>query len=526
MLAELIVAFQGIKTNIAIKLAILLAVAMLLTDIILIITVQREYIQSAISKGLIISQEIQKNLIKKSDSGIFTLRSEYSVNLKAILNIAGFSCAVLQDRNSNIIYSDNNNCPIFDKVKIITKESIESAKDKTQLTGNAWGVFWMQERYLIVSAPLFAEGRAEAGVGIVLELDNIYRVLRSTQKVLFVYFVINLFVLTLIGFYLIIYVAVKPVERIVKRAEEFREEDDLFFLSGNQNNEFDKLSKALNRLLKRVAQDKEKLMETISSLEKSNIDLKHAQNDIIRAEKLASAGRLSSGIAHEIGNPIGIVIGYLELLKQKDICDDEKNEYVVRAENEINRINGIIRQLLDISRPSEGKPIIVNVHEIIEDVVEIVRFQPFTSGINLKTDLDACEDRVLSDPNQLRQIFLNLIINAVDAVSSSQNRHTGKLLIRSEVIHGYDNEVISDRPVLKVSFTDNGSGIPEKNIVNIFDPFYTTKEPGKGTGLGLFVSFTLIEGMGGKIKAESVEGEGTTLSIYLPIQKDASDREH
>jgi two-component system, NtrC family, sensor kinase len=520
------VAFHGIKTNIAVKLAILLAVAMLLADIILVITVQREYIQSAVSKGFLISNDIQKHLIKKSDSGILTLNPDYTVNLDALINITGFSCVVVQDRNSNIIYRDKQNCPVFDKIKIITKESIESVKGITQLTGNAWGVFWMQERYLIMSAPLFADGRAEAGVGIVLELDNIYRVLRNTQKVLFVYFVINLLVLALIGLYLILNVAVKPVERIVKRAEEFREEDDLFVLSGNTNNEFDKLSKALNRLLKRVARDKEELMENISSLEKSNTDLKRAQNDVVRAEKLASVGRLSAGIAHEVGNPIGIIIGYLELLKQKDIPDDERNEYITRAENEINRINGIIRQLLDISRPSDGKPEVVKVHEIIENIAEIVKFQPFTSGIDLKTSLDAGEDRVLSDPNQLRQIFLNLIINAVDAVSSSKNRNTGKLLIRSEVIPGSDNEAISNRPVLKISFIDNGSGVSEKNIGNIFDPFYTTKEPGKGTGLGLFVSFALIEGMGGKIKAESVEGEGTTMSIYLPIQEDASDREH
>jgi signal transduction histidine kinase len=519
------VAFKGIKTNIAIKLAMLLSVAMLLADIILVITVQREYIQSNISKWYLVSSDIQKHLIKINNSGTLALRPDYNDNLDQILNMAGFSCVSVRDRNFNIIYNDNINCMLDDKLKPIIQESIESAKKKTLLTGTTWGVLWMQDRHFMMSVPLFIDGRAEAAAGVVIDLENIYKVLRGTQKILFVYFVINLLVLTLIGLYLILNITVKPVERIVRKAEDFRDEDDLFILSGNQSNEFDKLSKALNRLLKRVAEDKDKLKATINSLEKSNIDLKQAQNDIIRAEKLASVGRLSSGIAHEVGNPIGIIIGYLELLKQKDIPDEEKIEYITRAENEINRVNVIIRQLLDVSRPSVGKLEIVKAHEIIENIAAIIILQPFASGIDIKTDLNAVEDRVMSDPNQLRQVFLNLIINAVDAISTSKNRLTGKLLIRSKVIYCPDDEAENKQPILKISFIDNGSGIPAENIGNIFDPFYTTKEPGKGTGLGLFVSFTLLEGMGGKIEAESVEGEGTTMSIYLSIYGVVPDKE-
>ena len=342
--------------------------------------------------------------------------------------MAGFSCAIIQDKNSNIIYPESPACPLFNEVRITTKESIESSRKMTRLTGTAWGVFWMQNRYLIVSVPLLINGHTEVGVGIVMELEDIYRILRQTQKVLFIYSVINLFVLTMAGLYLILNVSVKPVQKMVRRAEEFRDEDDFFFLYGRHDNEFDRLSKALNRLLKRVSEDKEKLLAIIRSLEKANIDLKQAQKEVVMAEKLASVGRLSSGIAHEVGNPIGIIIGYLELLKQKNIPDDEKNEYIKRAENEINRVNGIIRQLLDFSRPSEGKLEIVSVHEVIEDVAEIIRFQPFMSGIDLKISLEAEKDGVLSDPNQLKQIFLNLIINAADAISSSENKLRGKYI--------------------------------------------------------------------------------------------------
>ena len=258
----------------------------------------------------------------------------------------------------------------------------------------------------------------------------------------------------------------------------------------------------------------------VRSLEKANFDLKRAQEDTIRAEKLASVGRLSAGIAHEIGNPIGIVSGYLELLKQRDISDEDRDEYIIRTETEINRINAIIRQLLDFSRPSNGVLQVVNVHEIIDEVAEISNTQPLMSNISLKLNLEAEKDTVRAHSDQLRQVFLNLMINAADAVSSLEDKTYGAINVVSEVTAGTDVDSMNnrpDKPMLKIMYMDNGPGIPEEHIGNIFDPFYTTKEPGKGTGLGLSVCFMIIEGIGGKIEATSEEGKGTTITIYLPL---------
>jgi len=514
-------AFHGIKTSIAVNLAILLTVAMLLAYFILINSAQRDLVQYEASKGNLVISEIEKNLLKTKNGGI-SLPHEYTDSLGGALKIAGFSCAMAQDINSNIIFSGGPDCSLLDEVRVLIKQSVISSKKITSFTGTTWGVLWMQDRYLIVSAPLFINGKIEAGAGVVLELEHIYKVLRRSQKVLFAYLIVNLFILTLAGLYLISNIAVKPGQRMVRRAEEFRGNDELFFLSGNKENEFDKLSKALNRLLKRTSEDKEKLHASISSLEKINVELKQAEKDVIRAEKMASVGRLSSGIAHEIGNPIGIVIGYLELLKQKNIPEDEKNEYIKRAGDEINRINIIIRQLLDFSRSSDEKPEIIEVHEILKDISDIVKYQSFMSNIEIRLSLEAENDKVLADSNQLRQIFLNLIINAADAISSSRNRLYGLFMITSEVVNETDGGAINGRPTLKISFKDNGPGIPVESIGNIFDPFYTTKEPGKGTGLGLFVCFALIDGMGGKIKVQSGEKEGTTMMIFLPLKSMAS----
>ena len=342
-----------------------------------------------------------------------------------------------------------------------------------------------------------------------MSLAGVYGILRRTQHVLFIYILVNTVIFTLIGFYRMTRIAVRPLQRLVKRAEEYQDDNEMFFLSEREDNEFSKLSKALNRMLGHIAEDKEKLKVAVASLEEANFDLKQAQNDIIRAEKLASVGRLSAGIAHEIGNPIGIINGYLELLKGNDISNNEREEFLQRTEAELKRIDTIIRQLLDFSRPSSEDVKTVSVHAIIEDTIGASRFHPLMSDIDLDLRLFAESDGVIADPSKLRQVFLNLIINSADAILSSKDPSKGRISIISDV-----QKKIRDDSNQSM---DNGIGIAETDLENIFDPFFTTKAYGKGTGLGLSVCFMIVEGMGGKIEASSQEGQGTTMTLYLPL---------
>jgi len=306
---------------------------------------------------------------------------------------------------------------------------------------------------------------------------------------------------------------VKPLNRLVKRAGEYSDDDEPFFMSEKEGNEFNKLSKALNNMLLSISEDKKKLRQTVCSLERANFELKQAQKDIIRAEKLASVGTLSLGIAHEIGNPIGIINGYFEMLKGDDISNSDREEFLQRSEIELKRIDTIIRQLLDFSRLSSEDVKAVSVHEIIEDTIGTSRFHPLMYDINPDLRLFAEIDEVMADPNQLRQVFLNLTINAADAISSGEGKTDGEIVISTEVI---DNDVNTE---IKITFMDNGPGILEEHIGNIFDPFFTTKEPGKGTGLGLSVCFMIVDGMGGKMEATSKEGEVIIRSAIHPLVK-------
>jgi signal transduction histidine kinase len=218
-------------------------------------------------------------------------------------------------------------------------------------------------------------------------------------------------------------------------------------------------------------------------------------------------------------------MGYLDLLKQQDgeIDESEKRDYIRRTGEEICRINTIIRQLLDLSRPSTEGATAIHVHDVITDVSDVVRFEPKVSNIDIRLHLKASNDCVTADPNQLRQVFLNLILNAVDAIASKSSNGEGRLLIRSTVANrtGAANDSLNpiDQQVLEIAVIDNGVGITPENIADIFDPFFTTKEPGRGTGLGLSVSFMILESLGGKISAASRVGEGTTIRVTLPLSE-------
>jgi signal transduction histidine kinase len=415
-----------------------------------------------------------------------------------------------------VAYSAGKEFGLDTGLEKLMKETIASGERGARFSGTTWGVFWYQRKNLMISYPVRDGDAVLASIGILMNLEPIYAGQRRSQRFVFFYLAINTLILTIIGFYRLSKVYLEPINRLVGMAEDYQEADGTFFPVRKQDNELSKLSKALNGMINRISEDKKALRSAVDSLEKSNLELKKAQEEVIRAEKLASIGRLSSGIAHEIGNPIGIVTGYLELLKNEDIADHEKKEYILRITKEIHRMDTVIRQLLDLSRPSSIETKTVSVHEIIDDISNVLSVQPLMSKIKLIWSLKAENDTVHVDPNQLRQVFINLAINAADAIAAKGDPEHGRLIIES-VNPAAETEVSSVEKTLKITFVDNGTGIPSEHLGSIFDPFFTTKEPGKGTGLGLSVCFMIVESMGGAIHVESREGEGTTMTIQLPL---------
>jgi two-component system, NtrC family, sensor kinase len=392
-------------------------------------------------------------------------------------------------------------------------EKLRQGEDVIYFEGVAWGAVWRQaEKMVIVSPVENAQGAVKAAAGI-WDLKPVYREVRRLHRFVIGYLVVNFLVLVLIGQHLISRVTLRPLQRLVQRAETCSREGEWFAADLAQKDAYGHLSHALNRLYGRLQQDRDDLAAAVRRLEAANRDLRQARQEVQQAEKLASIGRLAAGLAHEIGNPLGIVTGYLELLREDGIRQNERRDILSRIESEVSRIARIMRQLLHLARPMPETRQIFSVNDLVRETAEIIRCQPFSRRVEIRLLLEASRDSVSGDPERLRQVFLNLVINAADAVMAT-GADDGLITIRSE---NADGDV-------RILFHDNGVGIDPAHLPSIFDPFFTTKTPGQGTGLGLAVSYMIVEALGGHMEADSGPGRGTTLSVRLPLTEAVGER--
>lgn len=370
-------------------------------------------------------------------------------------------------------------------------------------------------RIFIMAAPMRVNNNSIVGSIVASwDFDVYFSGFKKLEQTLFVYVLINTFALAAVGVYQIGNITAKPLSIILKKTESVSPYS--LTMSRRPGSGFDHLSSAIGALIDDLSTNKKNLQATIAQLESVNQNMRNMQREIIKAEKMASIGRLSAGLAHEIGNPLGIISGYIEMLRHDEIGDLDRIEFASRADAELKRIDSIIRELLDYARPSDHVRKTLSVHQIIRELVSAYSGSKVIGSIELKTQLDAGSDVVMANPDQLRQVFMNLIINALDAISVSENRYNGILLISTTNI-SKNEEPYSE---LMVSFIDNGCGLEDANAEDVFEPFFTTKPPGQGTGLGLSVSQMIVQDMGGSITALNSENGGTEVRICLPVLHD------
>lgn len=248
-----------------------------------------------------------------------------------------------------------------------------------------------------------------------------------------------------------------------------------------------------------------KLLESYTTLETKIEErtqaLRQAQFQISHQEKMASLGLLAAGVAHEIGNPLTSISSMAQIIKRK-VKDQAFIEYLNTILKNIDRIRKIVRELVDFARPSSYEASATNINEIIRTAVGIVKYDRRTKSINIELELDNNLPMLYLVSDQLLQVFINILINAVDALTEERNR----IIVRS---FKKGNEIV-------IEFEDTGIGIDESIINKIFEPFFTTKEVGKGTGLGLSVSYGIIKNLNGRIDVSSKVGEGSIFTITLP----------
>ena len=278
----------------------------------------------------------------------------------------------------------------------------------------------------------------------------------------------------------------------------------------------------------------ERLEAEIKSLERVNLELVSTQEELLRSSTLAAVGRLAAGIAHEIGNPLGAVRGYLDILSKGLPAGGEDKEMAERASKEVERIDSIVREFLDIARPSKKPSVPVDVNRVVEETVSAVALHRDFSGVKTRLSLADGLPAVAIDEGKLRQVFMNLLLNAAQSMEGAGEGAAADgerfVLVRTSAErrseaprHGrrkddpfVEGAFQAEKEFVVIRFTDTGSGVSVEDAEKIFDPFYTTKEVGKGSGLGLFISQSIIKTYGGRISFEQADSTGSTFTVTLP----------
>ena len=341
-------------------------------------------------------------------------------------------------------------------------------------------------------------GATQRGMGYVLlsSYEQELQEMNATQNWLWALSVFGAFLST--G---VVWVAIgrimKPLHELRNTAEAVGQGDFSQRVTVRTSDEVGQLAQAFNQMTKNLQGSHAELRKTLQTL-------KNTQAQLIQSEKLSAVGEFVAGIAHELNNPLTSVIGFGELLRQTNL-DNKQGNFVNCIVKSSERCHKIVQGLLSFARqaPPERKPLKLN--EAVGSVLELMTYEMRTSNISVETQVPDNLPYVMGDPHQLQQVFLNILNNSRQALE--ERGLNGRITISLE---GTETHV-------RLTFSDNGPGIPPDNLAKIFDPFFTTKPVGKGTGLGLSLCYGIIKEHGGAIRAENGIRGGAIFTIELPI---------
>jgi signal transduction histidine kinase len=220
-------------------------------------------------------------------------------------------------------------------------------------------------------------------------------------------------------------------------------------------------------------------------------------------EKMAELGRLAVGMVHELNTPLSVIVSAAQMVMREEGLSDSVKEMVARIDMEAQRLSQFTRGLLSFSRRDDGTVAEVDVNLVLRDVMSFLKYDAQKRSVAVVEELSHDLPVVAADSNRLKQIFINLVMNALQVMENG-----GMLLLRT---------TMTDDRSVEVEIADTGCGIPQDKLARIFDPFYTTKAAGEGTGLGLFITKSLVELLGGRISVRSTVGKGTAFIVRLPL---------
>lgn len=308
---------------------------------------------------------------------------------------------------------------------------------------------------------------------------------------------------------LLVRITAEPIHQLVAATRRIAEGDLDILLHLSSQDEIGELARSFNQMTLKLRKSREDLERTNLQLEQKvrerTRELQEAQSQLVQAEKMSVVGQLVSGVAHELNNPLAGVLGYAQLLLRMSVPEQVKRG-LAKIEAEADRCKRIVQNLLVFARKDKPRKRLIDLNGVVESILELREYQLRVANVRVVKELQPVLPRTMADSGQLRQVLMNIVHNAQQAMSEVPREAV--LTIRTYLDHDH----------LRLEVHDTGQGIAPENLHRIFDPFFTTKEVGQGTGLGLSICYGIVQEHKGRIWATSEPGQGATFHIEIPVQ--------
>ncbi|GMR12410.1 MAG: hypothetical protein BMS9Abin29_0599 [Gemmatimonadota bacterium] len=409
----------------------------------------------------------------------------------------------------------------------------------------------LRRELLLSFGLLFGEATILMGIALVVILPRLPSSGQITLLILLLS-VAQLLVVMVFGGWVLNRRLLAPVSKLVNGIRRIAGGEYHHRIEAPDSLELSEISDSVNLMADRLIADQEVLAHNVSSLEATNRELVEARHQAVQSARLASVGTLAAGIAHEVGNPLGAIMGYVDVVESRLEASQGDTELLTFIREEAQRIDRIVRGLLDYARPAEQGVELLSPGEVVEHVRDFLVSQGQLAGIEHEWRLADTLPRVYMNRHRLEQVLVNLLLNAIQAggengpgkIEVTADTKVGPgtfLLARREddppgINYLHRRRVARDEHGLEVgalqtaeelvviTVADEGPGIDPENLEYVFDPFFTTKAPGTGTGLGLFISAQLVEGMGGRIDVTNRPGGGAAFAVSFPAIADQEEQ--
>lgn len=480
----------GLRTEIVVSISLLLGAALLFAGFLLVKLTEQELLEQRLQQART-TAGLMRQIIMAGGGG----ESSLAGTVPLTPDLLGWR--LLDARQQTLASVSLQNPPAFPDLAVLPGAG---QVHEDYRYSSSWLPWQSVADNTLDLAFLLDDGASDSRiVQLRFSLQGLVERVHRAQRLVLIYVVAYGLVLALFGIFLLNRNLVRPIRRLQQATTAIAGGSLAPVAAGDGPVEIVELSSSFNRMVSALAESRAETRAQIDSLEQANRELQQARDELLRSAKMASVGHLAAGMAHEVGNPLAALIGYLDLLG-RGLTGPADLDLVERAQAETGRIDRLIRDLLDYAAPGCEVAEPFCPIALLRETVAMLDHQGQFDGLNID---DRCGDAsvlVCMDRQRLQQVWVNLLLNARDATKPA-----GRIRL-----------AVQCNDELRLSITDEGPGISAELQEKIFEPFFTTKAPGKGRGLGLAVCQRIITDAGGRISVAS-DGSGATFTVCLPV---------